>query len=81
MTERLVAFGMARLGTDAGGAACIEQRSLTAERLATAITSAMENPARMAAMADAARAQGRPDAVRRLADMVVRLTSGVAEAA
>ena len=57
----------------AGGALAIEQKDLTAARLATEIVALMNNGDRLAAMAGAARAQGRPDAVVRLADLVEAL--------
>jgi UDP-N-acetylglucosamine--N-acetylmuramyl-(pentapeptide) pyrophosphoryl-undecaprenol N-acetylglucosamine transferase len=58
---------------DAGGAICIAQKDLTPERLAKDLTTLMQSPADLAGAAAAARAQGRPDAVARLADLVVDL--------
>lgn len=55
---------------EAGAAECIEQRDLTAERLARDITRLFEQPMVLDRMARAAQAQGKPDAVARLADLV-----------
>lgn len=66
---------------EAGGAVCLEQKSLTHEQLAAAITYAMEMPNEMAAAAKAAGTQGRPDAVQRLADLVVGLMAGASTTA
>jgi UDP-N-acetylglucosamine--N-acetylmuramyl-(pentapeptide) pyrophosphoryl-undecaprenol N-acetylglucosamine transferase len=57
----------------AGGAICLEQKEITPERLAREIGSLMEAPDTLAAGALAARAQSRPDAVQRLADLVMGL--------
>jgi UDP-N-acetylglucosamine--N-acetylmuramyl-(pentapeptide) pyrophosphoryl-undecaprenol N-acetylglucosamine transferase len=54
----------------AGGGWMIEQRDLSAERLASEIVRSMENPAALAKAAAAAKTVGRPDAVDRLADLV-----------
>jgi UDP-N-acetylglucosamine--N-acetylmuramyl-(pentapeptide) pyrophosphoryl-undecaprenol N-acetylglucosamine transferase len=66
----------ARRLSAAGGAWCIEQRELTPQRLAAEIEALMRDPDRLAVAADAARRQGRPDAVARLADVVEELMSG-----
>lgn len=58
---------------EAGGAVCMVQKDLTPERLAAEIARLMEAPSDLATMAAAARAEGRPDAVQRLADLVVGL--------
>lgn len=58
---------------ESGGAWCIEQKELTAERLATEIAALAAQPHRLAQAAAAAKAQGRPDAVDRLADLVEAL--------
>lgn len=58
---------------EAGGAVCLEQSGITPASLATEIARAMKDPARMASAAEAAKGQGRPDAVQRLADLVVEL--------
>lgn len=57
----------------AGGALCIEQKDLTPARLAGEIERLATEPGTLAAMAAASRAQGRPDAVVRLADLVEEL--------
>ncbi|MTI19144.1 undecaprenyldiphospho-muramoylpentapeptide beta-N-acetylglucosaminyltransferase [Rhodobacteraceae bacterium RKSG542] len=53
-----------------GGAAVIKQSELTPERFASEIGSLMASPEKLAASAAAAKTQGRPDAVSRLADLV-----------
>ena len=58
---------------ESGGAWCIEQKTLTPERLAAEIARLMEAPELLRQAAAAARAQGRPDAVIRLADLVEEL--------
>jgi UDP-N-acetylglucosamine--N-acetylmuramyl-(pentapeptide) pyrophosphoryl-undecaprenol N-acetylglucosamine transferase len=58
---------------EVGAAWCIEQKQLTAERLASAIARLLAEPDRLAKAAAAARLQGRPDAVVRLADLVEEL--------
>ena len=58
---------------EAGGGWCIEQKDLDPERLALEITTAMSSPERLESAAIAAKTQGRPDAVSRLADLVGRL--------
>jgi UDP-N-acetylglucosamine--N-acetylmuramyl-(pentapeptide) pyrophosphoryl-undecaprenol N-acetylglucosamine transferase len=65
---------------EVGGAVCLEQGGITPESLAAEIARAMEDPAYMAAAAEAARGQGRPDAVMRLADLVVGLMKQDADA-
>ncbi|MGE0702157.1 MAG: undecaprenyldiphospho-muramoylpentapeptide beta-N-acetylglucosaminyltransferase [Hyphomicrobiaceae bacterium] len=62
----------------AGGAVCLEQKDTTPERLAAEIARCMEAPETLAATAAEARRQGRPDAVHRLADLVLELMAGVA---
>ena len=57
----------------AGGAWCHEQKSLTPERLAAEITRLLTTPGALSAAAAAAKSQGRPDAVIRLADLVEEL--------
>lgn len=61
---------------NAGGAWPIVQKDLTPERLASELAGLMSHPGRLAAAADAARAQGRPDAVERLADLVEHVAAG-----
>lgn len=58
---------------EAGGAVCLEQKSLTLEQLAGAVAYAMENPGELATAAKAAATQSCPDAVQRLADLVTGL--------
>src|SRR5690606_22662121 len=53
-----------------GGAICIEQKDLTPELLAREVERLSANPEALAA---AAKAQGRPDAVVRLADLIEEL--------
>ena len=56
--------------TGAGAAVTLPEAELTPERLAGHIAAILGDPARAAAMAGAAREQGRPDAARTLADLV-----------
>ncbi|MCO5730298.1 undecaprenyldiphospho-muramoylpentapeptide beta-N-acetylglucosaminyltransferase [Rhizobium sp. SSA_523] len=56
-----------------GGAEVIAQAKLSPERLSAMILSAMREPDRLAAMAEAARQAGRPNATALLADMVVAI--------
>jgi UDP-N-acetylglucosamine--N-acetylmuramyl-(pentapeptide) pyrophosphoryl-undecaprenol N-acetylglucosamine transferase len=56
-----------------GGAWCIEQKDLTSERLARELVGLFCAPGRLQAAAEAAKGQGRPDAVVRLADVVEEL--------
>lgn len=60
----------ARILAAAGGAIVVAQTELTPARLAAEITGLIAAPDRLAAIAAAAAAQGRPDAVARLADLV-----------
>ena len=61
---------------ESGGAWCIEQKDLTPERLAAEIEMLISRPAMLANAATAAKQQGRPDAVDRLADLAVSLMNG-----
>lgn len=63
----------ARRLAESGGAWCIEQKELTPERLASAVQRLRTSPALLAEAGEAARRQGRPDAVGRLADLVEEL--------
>ncbi len=63
----------ARRLAESGGAWCIEQKELTPERLASAIERLLGAPERLEQAAAAAKRQGRPDAVERLADLVEEL--------
>lgn len=66
--------------SEAGGAVCLEQGSITPQRLADEIARLMEHPDAMAASAAAAARQGRPDAVQRLGDLIVELMGAAAQA-
>jgi UDP-N-acetylglucosamine--N-acetylmuramyl-(pentapeptide) pyrophosphoryl-undecaprenol N-acetylglucosamine transferase len=61
----------------AGGAIVIRQAEFTAERLAAELTGLFSDPARLPAMAKAAKAEGTLDAAERLADLVMKV-AGVA---
>lgn len=54
----------------AGAAVMVEEKDLGGESLARAITGALADPGRLAAMEDAARGLGRPDAAARVADLL-----------
>jgi UDP-N-acetylglucosamine--N-acetylmuramyl-(pentapeptide) pyrophosphoryl-undecaprenol N-acetylglucosamine transferase len=54
----------------AGGGWLVEQSELSPARLADELTAMMAAPDKLAAAAEAARTQGRPDAAERLADLV-----------
>jgi UDP-N-acetylglucosamine--N-acetylmuramyl-(pentapeptide) pyrophosphoryl-undecaprenol N-acetylglucosamine transferase len=60
---------------ESGAAWCIEQKELTAQRLASALTRLLGSPELLAQAAVAAKSQGRPDAVARLADLVEELVA------
>ncbi len=66
---------------ESGGAWCIEQKELTAERLADAVARLMDAPQVLAEAAAAAKAQGRPDAVSRLADLIEELIGSATKSA
>jgi UDP-N-acetylglucosamine--N-acetylmuramyl-(pentapeptide) pyrophosphoryl-undecaprenol N-acetylglucosamine transferase len=55
----------------AGAARMIEEKDLTGERLAAAVTEILGDPARLQSMEDASRAVARPDAAARVADLLV----------
>ena len=55
---------------ESGGAWCIEQKDLDPARLASEIARLARAPGELARAAAAAKGQGRPDAVQRLADLV-----------
>ena len=63
----------ARRLAESGAAWCIEQKDLSPERLADALTRVLDSPQVLADAATAAKSQGRPDAVARLADLVEEL--------
>ncbi|WP_094463245.1 undecaprenyldiphospho-muramoylpentapeptide beta-N-acetylglucosaminyltransferase [Pannonibacter phragmitetus] len=60
----------ARVLEAVGGAWPVAQKDLTAQRLAAELTRLMDEPSTLQAAAAAARGQGKPDAVARLADLV-----------
>jgi len=57
---------------EAGGAVLITENDLN-ERLGQEVEAILSDPARAAKMADAAKSQGRPDAVDRLKELVLSL--------
>ncbi len=64
---------------ESGGAWCIEQKELTPERLASALGRLLGAPDLLVQAAAAAKRQGRPDAVVRLADLVEELVGSSAK--
>jgi len=66
---------------ESGGAWCIEQKELTPERLAGALGRLLSTPESLAQAAAAAKRQGRPDAVVRLADLVEELVGSAEKSA
>jgi UDP-N-acetylglucosamine--N-acetylmuramyl-(pentapeptide) pyrophosphoryl-undecaprenol N-acetylglucosamine transferase len=66
----------ARLLAEAGGAEVLREDSLSVESLSGLLTLLIEDPARLATMAAAAKAVGKPDAADRLADVVERIGGG-----
>lgn len=58
---------------ESGGAWCIEQMDLDAERLANEVQRLIREPMLLLNAANAARSQGKPDAVQRLADLIAEL--------
>jgi UDP-N-acetylglucosamine--N-acetylmuramyl-(pentapeptide) pyrophosphoryl-undecaprenol N-acetylglucosamine transferase len=66
-------FANAGVLAQAGGAIRIAQTDFTPDRLAAEISSLAAEPARLTAMAAAARTVGRLDAAERLADLVVKV--------
>ncbi|MDI3422949.1 UDP-N-acetylglucosamine--N-acetylmuramyl-(pentapeptide) pyrophosphoryl-undecaprenol N-acetylglucosamine transferase [Streptomyces luteolus] len=65
----------ARLLQEAGAALSLEGE-VTADQLREAVSPLLLDPSRRAAMADAARAHGRPDAADRLVDVILSAASG-----
>ena len=63
----------ARRLAESGGAWCMEQKDLTPESLGETIGRLLSSPETLVQAAAAAKAQGRPDAVERLADLVEEL--------
>jgi UDP-N-acetylglucosamine--N-acetylmuramyl-(pentapeptide) pyrophosphoryl-undecaprenol N-acetylglucosamine transferase len=66
-------FANAGVLAQAGGALRIPQAEFTPDRLAAEISALAAEPARLTAMASAARSAGRLDAAERLADLVVKV--------
>jgi UDP-N-acetylglucosamine--N-acetylmuramyl-(pentapeptide) pyrophosphoryl-undecaprenol N-acetylglucosamine transferase len=66
----------ARRLAESGGAWCIEQRTLSPERLADELEKLLPASDTLAAAAKAAKTAGRPDAVRNLADFTLALAEG-----
>jgi UDP-N-acetylglucosamine--N-acetylmuramyl-(pentapeptide) pyrophosphoryl-undecaprenol N-acetylglucosamine transferase len=66
-------FANAGVLSDAGGALRIVQSEFTPDRLAAEISALTAEPAKLAAMAEAARKAGRLDAAERLADLVAKV--------
>ncbi len=60
----------------AGGAWCLREQDLTPQRLADEIARRMADPGPLEQAAAAARSCGKPDAVKRLADMLEQLAEG-----
>jgi UDP-N-acetylglucosamine--N-acetylmuramyl-(pentapeptide) pyrophosphoryl-undecaprenol N-acetylglucosamine transferase len=58
---------------ESGGAWCIDQRDLSPQHLSSAVGRLLASPPVLVAAAAAAKRQGRPDAVARLADLVEEL--------
>lgn len=63
----------ARRLADAGGAWCMEQKDISSQSLAEAIDRLFAAPETLTSAAATAKAQGRPDAVSRLADLIEEL--------
>jgi UDP-N-acetylglucosamine--N-acetylmuramyl-(pentapeptide) pyrophosphoryl-undecaprenol N-acetylglucosamine transferase len=66
-------FANAGVLAQVNGALRIAQADFTSDRLATEISALADEPARLAAMATAARSVGRLDAAERLADLVIKV--------
>jgi UDP-N-acetylglucosamine--N-acetylmuramyl-(pentapeptide) pyrophosphoryl-undecaprenol N-acetylglucosamine transferase len=64
---------------ESGGSWCIEQKDLSPKRLAVEIERLAGDPAALATAAKAAKGEGRPDAVKRLADLVEELIGARAQ--
>ena len=73
--------GNARALVDAGGAVRIAERDFTAETLKGALQPLLEDPARLAAMAAAARGRVKADAASALADLVDKIGAQARKAA
>jgi UDP-N-acetylglucosamine--N-acetylmuramyl-(pentapeptide) pyrophosphoryl-undecaprenol N-acetylglucosamine transferase len=66
-------FANAGVLSQAGGALLIRQAEFTSDRLASEISALAAEPARLTAMAEAARKVGRLDAAQRMADLVMKV--------
>jgi UDP-N-acetylglucosamine--N-acetylmuramyl-(pentapeptide) pyrophosphoryl-undecaprenol N-acetylglucosamine transferase len=66
-------FANAAVLSRAGGALRILQAEFTSDRLASEISTLAAEPAKLSAMADAARTVGRLDAAQRMADLVMKV--------
>ena len=66
-------FANAGVLSRAGGALRIPQAEFTSDRLASEISTLAAEPAKLSAMADAARTVGRLDAAQRMADLVMKV--------
>jgi UDP-N-acetylglucosamine--N-acetylmuramyl-(pentapeptide) pyrophosphoryl-undecaprenol N-acetylglucosamine transferase len=66
-------FANAGVLAQAGGALRIPQTEFTSDRLASEISALAAEPARLTAMAAAARSVGRLDAAQRMADLVMKV--------
>ncbi len=66
-------FANAGVLSEAGGALRIPQAEFTPDRLAFEISALAAEPAKLNAMADAARSVGRLDAAQRMADLVIKV--------
>jgi UDP-N-acetylglucosamine--N-acetylmuramyl-(pentapeptide) pyrophosphoryl-undecaprenol N-acetylglucosamine transferase len=66
-------FANAGVLSQVDGAIRIPQTEFTSDRLASEISAFAAEPARLAAMAQAAKGAGRLDAAERLADLVVKV--------
>jgi UDP-N-acetylglucosamine--N-acetylmuramyl-(pentapeptide) pyrophosphoryl-undecaprenol N-acetylglucosamine transferase len=56
-----------------GAAIALEQSTLRAERLGSALTELLAEPSKLATMAEAATARGRPDAAERIARWILTI--------
>ena len=68
-------FANAGVLAKAGGALRIPQTEFTSDRLASEISALAAEPAKLSAMADAARTVGRLDAAQRMADLVMKVAA------
>ncbi len=68
--------GNARALVDAGAAVLVKDAELTGERLLTEVSALLTDRERLARMAAASRGQGKPDAARRVADLLRSVARG-----